>query len=118
MNPFLQAAKELVYKNGVQITYSSITTGSYNVETGSVTSTSSTTSLKAFPKLLKPSTYNYPNLIGKNVSEWLVVASDLHSSPSPQDKITRGSEVLTVETYSEHVAEGETVLYKIIAVRG
>lgn len=118
MNPFLQAAKELVYPNGIQVTYTSNATGTYDVETGSVTNTSTATPLKAFPKAVKTSAYNYPNLIGKNVSEWLVVASDLIVSPSPLDKITRGSEVSAVDSYTEHMAGGEVILYKIITVRG
>ena len=118
MNPFIQAAKELVYPNGLTIIYKSISEGSYDYETGQVTNTSVETTIKAFPKVLKPSLYSYPSLVGKSASEWLVVASDLPSSPKPLDKILKGTEVHTVETYSEHVAEGTVVLYKIIAVKG
>ena len=117
MNCFIQAAKELIYPNGVQITYSSTSTGTYDVETGTTTNTSIETSLKAFPKVLKPSMYSYPNLVGKSVSEWLVVAPDLPSTPKPLDKIIKGTEIFVVETYSEHVAVGEVVIYKIVAVK-
>ena len=118
MNPFIKAAKELVYPNGLTIIYKSIGEAGYDYETGQVTNTSVETTLKAFPKALKVSVYNFPSLIGKNASEWLVVAPDLPSTPKPLDKILKGSEVFTVETYSEHVAEGQVVLYKIIAVKG
>ena len=118
MNPFIQAAKELIYPNGISIAYSSVSTGSYDVETGSTSSTSVETVLKAFPKGFRASQYSFPALIGKNVSEWLVVAPDLPSIPKPLDKILKGTEVFTVETYSEHVAQGEAVIYKIIAVKG
>lgn len=118
MSQFIQAAKELVYPNGLTVTYTSVTTGAYDIESGSVTNTTTETTIKAFPKVLKPSLYSYPSLVGKIVSEWLVVAPDLPSNPKPLDKILKGSEVHTVETYSEHVAEGQVVLYKIIAVKG
>lgn len=118
MNPFIQAAKELVYPNGLTITYKTVGESVYDYEIGEVTNTSVETTLKSFPKAFKASVYNYPSLIGKNASEWLVVASDLPSSPKPLDKILKGTEVYTVETYSEHVAEGAVVLYKIIAVKG
>lgn len=118
MNPFIQAAKELVYPNGLTITYRTVGESVYDVESGSVTNTSTETVLKAFPKAFRASTYSMPSLIGKNASEWLVVAPDLPSIPKPLDKILKGTEVFTVETYSEHVAEGEVVLYKIIAVKG
>ena len=118
MNPFIQAAKELVYPNGLTVTYKSISEPTYDVESGSVTNTTTETVIKAFPKAFKASLYSLPSLIGKNASEWLVVASDLPSGPKPLDKILKGTEVHTVETYSEHVAEGQVVLYKIIAVKG
>ena len=118
MNPFIQAAKELVYPNGLTVTYKSISEPTYDVESGEVQSTAVETTLKAFPKAFRASLYSLPSLIGKNVSEWLVVAPDLPSSPKPLDKILKGTEVHTVETYSEHVAEGTVVLYKIIAVKG
>lgn len=118
MNPFIQASKELVYPNGLTITYKTVGESSYNVESGEVTNTSVETTLKAFPKAFKASVYSYPSLVGKNASEWLVVAPDLPSTPKPLDKILKGTEVHTVETYSEHVAEGQVVLYKIIAVKG
>ena len=118
MNPFIQAAKELVYPNGTSITYQSVSDGNYDVETGLTSNTYTDTVITAFPKVFRASQYSYPNLIGKNASEWLVVAPDLPSTPKPLDKILKGAEVHTVETYSEHVAEGEVVLYKIIAVKG
>ena len=118
MSQFIKAAKELVYPNGLTVTYSSVTIGNYDIESGSVTNTTTETVIKAFPKAFKASIYSYPSLIGKNASEWLVVASDLPSTPKPLDKILRGTELHTVETYSEHVAEGQVVLYKIITVKG
>jgi hypothetical protein len=118
MSHFIKAAKELVYPNGLTVTYTSVTTGAYDIESGSVTNTTTETVIKAFPKTLKTSQYSFPALIGKNASEWLVVAPDLPSTPKPLDKILKGAEVHTVETYSEHVAEGQVVLYKIIAVKG
>jgi hypothetical protein len=118
MSQFIKAAKELVYPNGLTVTYTSVTTGAYDIESGSVTNTTTETVIKAFPKAFKASVYSYPSLVGKNASEWLVVAPDLPSTPKPLDKILKGAEVHTVETYSEHVAEGQVVLYKIIAVKG
>ena len=118
MNPFIQAAKELIYPNGIIITYQSVSDGTYDVETGLTSNTSTDTVITAFPKVLKPSLYSYPSLVGKTVSEWLVVAPDLPSNPKPLDKILKGTEVHTVESYSEHVAQGELVLYKVVASKG
>ena len=118
MSHFIKAAKDLIYPNGITITYRIGGDSVYDIESGEVQSTSTETTLKAFPKAFRASIYSQPSLIGKNVSEWLVVAPDLPSTPKPLDKILKGTEVHTVETYSEHVAEGQVVLYKIIAVKG
>jgi hypothetical protein len=115
---FTQEAKRLVYPNGIQVTLSSITTGAYNIENGSVSSTSVDTTLIAFPKQVKVSQYNYPDLIGKTVLEFLVVASDLASSPKPLDKLIAASIVYTVERVSEHYAGGQKVLYKVLVTKG
>ena len=118
MSVFLQAAKELVYPNGVSITVQNITSGTYDVETGTSGTTSVSTVITAFPKRLKASAYNYPALVGKLVTEFLVVGSDLVSAPKPLDKILRGTDVYIVDSTSEHIAEGVVVLYKVIAVKG
>jgi hypothetical protein len=118
MSQFIKAAKDLVYPNGITITYKTGGDSVYDIESGSVTNTTTETVIKAFPRAFKASVYSYPSLVGKNASEWLVVAPDLPSTPKPLDKILKGAEVHTVETYSEHVADGQVVLYKIIAVKG
>ena len=115
---FIRSAKELIYPNGVSIVYSTVTTGAYNVETGTAASTSVDTTVTAFPKVVKVSQWNYPNLVNKVVEEFLVVATDLTTAPKPQDKITRGTDVYTVDSIREHVAGGEVVLYKVLAYKG
>lgn len=115
---FIKEAKRLVYSNGIQVTFSSIQTGSYNVETGSVTSTQVDTTLIAFPKQVKVSQYNYPDLIGKTVLEFLIVAPDLAQEPKPLDKLTMASVVYTVDRVSEHYGSSQKVLYKVLATKG
>ena len=117
-NMFIQSAKQLIYPNGVPLVVTSVGDSVYNVETGLSESISTSTSIIAFPKSVKVSTYNYPNLIGKVVTEFLIVATDLTSPPRALDKLTRGVETFTVEMVSEHVAGGYTVLYKVLAVKG
>src|SRR5574343_235572 len=117
-NPFLQAAKDLIYPNGISITFTRVVEGEYNTSTGTVTNVESNTTVKAFPKNVKTNAYNYPNLIGREVKEYLIVASDLANKPQPQDKVTQGSTVYSVDSVREHVAIGEVVLYKVIVYKG
>lgn len=117
-NPFLEAAKACVYPNGLSITFIRTVEGTYDTATGSVTNTEVSTSLIAFPKKVKTNQYNFPNLVGREVKEYLIVASDLANAPQPMDKVTQGSTVYTVDSVSEHVALGEVVLYKVIVYKG
>lgn len=118
MNPFIHSAKKLIYKQGTGISYSNVTTGAYNVELGSVVNTQITTNVIAFPKNVKVNNYNYPNLVGKEVLEFLVVCEDLPKQPSTSDKISYKGNVYTVESYVEVMARGELVIYKIVASKG
>jgi len=115
---FIRSAKELIYPNGVSIEYAAVTTGVYNVETGTTANTEVLTTLVAFPKTVKVSQWNYPNLVNKVVEEFLIVGTDLATAPKPQDKITRDSAVYTVDSVREHVAGGQVVIYKVLAYKG
>lgn len=117
-NPFIQAAKELIYSNGQSIIFTRIVEGEYNTELGSVTNSEVNTPVIAFPKNVKVNQYNYPSLISKEVREYLIVASDLTNAPQPLDKVTQGGVVYTVDSVREHVALGEVVIYKVVVYKG
>jgi hypothetical protein len=117
-NQFIQAAKRLIYLNAVSINIITAGESVYNIETGSSTNTEVSTTVKAFPKVVRVSAYNYPNLIGKTVVEFLIVGTDLTSSPKALDRLTRGSESFTVVSVSEHTAGGSVVMYKVLASKG
>lgn len=117
-NPFITSAKKLIYRQGADITYVKVTQGTYNVEAGTTTNIESTSTVKAFPKQVKVTTYNYPNLVGKDVVEFLIVSEDLTATPNTTDKITYSGKTYQVETYVEVMARGELVIYKIMASKG
>lgn len=114
---FTAAAKSLIYSHGVNIDIKTITTGAYNIETGTVTNTEVTTTVKAFPKMVAINSFNYPNLIGKTVEQFLVVAADLTTAPKAQDLIVRNNQTFTIEQVTEHTAGGSTIIYKLLAVK-
>jgi hypothetical protein len=70
-----------------------------------------------YEKHVKTSQFNYPNLIGKQVSMFYIAADSLSFQPSVKDKITFSGSTFTIETFSEHVAKGQIVMYKILAVK-
>lgn len=118
MNPHIVQAKRNIYREGINVTFITVTEGTYNSDTGTVTNTETETVVKGYPKRVTATSYNYPNLVGKEATEWLVVASDLPGKPNPQDKMKRGSTVFTVDSVKEIIAMGEPVIYKILVVKG
>lgn len=117
-NPFIQAAKELIGSNGISVTFVQTVEGEYDTNTGSVVNTTIETSITSYPKKFTANQYNFPSLIGREAMEWLIVASDLSTKPTAQDKIKRGTVVYTIESVKEVIALGVPVLYKAIAVKG
>ena len=117
-NPFIQAAKELIGTHGIAVTLVTVTEGTYDSNTGTVTNSETETNIVSYPKRFTASQYLMPQLIGKEAMEWLIVASDLSTKPSPQDKIKRGSTVYNVDSVKEIIAQGDPVLYKVLAVKG
>jgi len=117
-NPFIQAVKDSVYSHGIDITFITVTEGIYDTSTGSVMNTEVNTTVKAFPKNVKTNQYNFPNLIGKQVTEFLIVPADLLVKPNPQDKVIRGGVTYTIDSVKEHTAQGEIVLLKVIVYKG
>ncbi len=117
-NPFIISAKRLIYRQGTSIAYVNVSTGVYDVETGTTSNAEVITNVTAFPKRVKVNNYNYPNLVGKEVIEFLVVCEDIPSSPKTSDKINYKDSVYTVESYIEVMARGDLVIYKIIASKG
>lgn len=118
MNPFKSSVYRQITRHGIDVTYVTVTEGTYNSDLGTVVNTEVETSIKAYPKTFIANTYNQPNLVGQTLTEWLVIASDLTSKPTPQDKIKVGSEAHTVASVKDVVARNELVMYMITTVKG
>ena len=118
MNIFLDETTRLIREHGIPVKMITVTEGTYDSNTGSVTNSEVETSIVSYPKKFTANQYNQPHLISKEAMEWLIVASDLAVKPVPQDKIKRGSTVYTVDSVKEIIARGEPVLYKVLAVKG
>jgi len=107
---FRALATRLINKYGKSITLTSVTTGSYNPATGSVTNTTSAASVKALVEDYK--TGFADGLVKIGDKKFTVAAIDLSSSPKPGDTITLGSATYSVirviETWSgEQIASYE-----------
>ena len=117
MNPFLDAAKAAIARNGISADYKVVSAGVYDMLTKTTTNTSATYTIPMYKKHIRATQYNYPDLIGKDAAEFYIVNDSLAFVPKPQDKITYTGNEYTISSYREHIARGEIVLYKIIAVK-
>ena len=117
MNQFLTSAKQLVNLHGESCTYTQVTNGAYDVETGSSTTTEVSTTVRAYRKHIRATQFSYPNLIGKNAVLIYLVADSIVGHPTNDDKITFGTETYQVDQWQSHTALGQVVLYRISAVK-
>jgi len=117
-NPFLIASKKALARHGIPAVYISVAEGTYNVETASASNTETSYALQMYKKHLKVTQYNYPNLIGKDAALFYLVNDALSFVPAIKDKINYAGTTYTVDSFSEHYAKGDLILYKIIAVKG
>lgn len=115
---YLAGARQLIYQHSPDVTFTTTTTGQYDVEIGEVTTTETSVTIKAFPKKFTANQYNAPNLVGQVLTEFLVIADDLTAKPKNQDKVTYGSETLTVQSVKEHSMYGAAMLYKVLCSAG
>lgn len=118
MNPFLNTTKRMIDQHGQSVTYTKVTEGTYNIETGSTANTDTAYTVKMYKKHIRASQYNYPNLIGRNAAMFYLVNFELAFIPSVRDKITVNGETFEIDSILEHSARGEIVLYKLIAIKG
>lgn len=118
MNQFLHSTKKMIDRHGQAMTYTKVTEGSYNIETGSTVNTASTYTLTMYKKHIRANQYNYPNLIGITSAVFYLANNALTFVPAVRDKITVNNEVFEIESIVEHSALGQVVLYKLVAVKG
>ena len=115
---FLTATQGALQRHGLDLVYSTVTTGAYDVETGSTTNTSVSYTLRMYPKQIVVNQYNYPALIGKETIMFYLANPPLAFTPQLNDEIAYKNSVYRVQSYQEHVANSTVVLYRIIAVKG
>lgn len=115
---FLTATQGALQRHGLDLVYSSVTTGAYDVETGSTTNSKTDYTLRMYPKHMQVNHYNYPTLVGKTVVMFYLANPPLAFTPKLNDEIAYQSAVYRVQSYQEHVASSAVTLYRIIAVKG
>jgi hypothetical protein len=117
MNKFLIRTEEMIKKHGLTMTYVSKTQGTYNPATSAVTASSTNHSVVMYPKHVKANSYNYPNLIGKDIILFYLANNALAFIPKLQDSVDYLGVIYKIDSIQSHFAEGEVVLYRILALK-
>lgn len=118
MDKYLAIALKAINTHGKTCSYIVVTEGDYNVETGSNTNTETSYSIKMYKKHIRASQYNFPNMIGRDSALFYLANNALTFIPSPRDKIIINNISYTVDSVTEHAADGLVILYKILTVKG
>lgn len=118
MSDYLKAAREAINLHGRSLTYVSVGEPAYDVETGTVTASQTSYTTKGYRKHIKTNQYNYPDLVGQDVVMFYLLPTEVAVKPKPQDTITDTTGKYKVISYQEHEALGQTILMRIICVKG
>lgn len=108
----------MIQKHGLDLCYKSITTGTYNVETGTLDKFTAASTVRMYPRHLIATVYNYPALVGKENIEFYLANSDLSFYPRTNDEITYRDIVYRIQSIQEHMANSEVALFRLVATRG
>ena len=118
LSPFIISANELINAHGSIVTYYTVTDGTYDSNTGTVTNTETTTVIKAYPKRITATPYSYPSLIDKQLTQFLIAGNVLATKPKDNDKIILGSDTYTVTQVQEITADNIVCLYRCLGIKG
>lgn len=118
MDKYLSIAIRAINQHGKTCTYTVVTEGLYNIETGTTSNTETSYSIKMYKKHIRATQYNYPSLIGKDSALFYLANNNLSFKPNTKDKITIDSIIYTIDSVTEHSADALVILYKILAVKG
>jgi hypothetical protein len=118
MDRYLSITSRAISEHGKNCTYTIVTEGAYDIETGSTTNTETAYTVRMYKKHIRASQYNFPNMIGRDSALFYLANNNLSFVPAPKDKITIDAVTYTVDSVTEHAADGLVILYKILTVKG
>lgn len=118
MDRYLSITLRAINTHGRTCTYTAVTEGTYNIETGSTTNTQTAHVIKMYKRHIRASQYNFPNMIGRDSALFYLANNNLSFVPTATDKITVDGVTYVVDSVTEHAADGLVILYKIVAVKG
>lgn len=114
MNPFLLSARRALQRNGLDLQYKS-NTRTVNPVNGVPTTTTVTRTVRAYPRHLEATQFNYPSLIGKD-AVMFYLNGDISFKPGSADVIEYDGKQYRISTVQSFSARGQICLYTAIGV--
>lgn len=115
MNQFEASTTRAILRHGISCVYKSIILGTYNPSLSKVVNTELSKEIVAYKKSVKVNQFSYPNLIGKEVAMFYILASDI-GEPKIGDHIVFSGRTFKVDSYQSHSANGKVIVHRIIGV--
>lgn len=117
MDFLVQGNKQLIGQLGMNVTYTKITRGAYDIDTGTVTESEVSSTIKGVQTQLRYSEKQSPDLIGQQAC-WLYILTQTFI-PEENDKVTIDGTVFTVKSLMvQRGLQGAVAGYKLLLVKG
>lgn len=114
---FQSRTSSIIAKAGMTVVYTKVVDGEYDPDTG-VTSTQTPFTIKAFKAMATAREMLSPNLVGREVSVFLVAAKDISFKPEVGDTITYIFNLVEttarVATVMEHHAGDKISMFRVL----
>jgi hypothetical protein len=105
---------QLIAKHGIVSTYKVVTEGLYDPNTSTVVNSETNYAVTLYRKHIRANQFNFPNLIGKDISLFYLSPIGLSFVPTAGDYIVYDSQTYKVDSVQKHAALGQVELYRII----
>lgn len=114
---FQFAVNNLINRNGKNVVLIYVTEGEYDPSTSTVVNTEKSYSVKAYPKNTRANQFNYPDLVGRELIEFMFDAADLPKCPEPMDKVVYEGKTYSVKSSKTAVGHGKDMIYRALCVK-
>lgn len=111
------STRRALQRHGQPLQYSTITR-TVDPILGSAAEVITQSTLTIYPEPVQVNQFNFPNLVGKTVVQFYLAADCLSFIPKVSDEITYQGEVYRINSYQAFTAHGQTILYKLLGVKG
>lgn len=114
---FKASSQKLIKRFGRPLTYVSVVEGVYDDDLGEVVNTETRiSSIMMFASTPKYNEKQSPNLVGKNLTSFLISGADITVQPRVNDKIITEQSTYTVAEIKPYWSGGAVALWRLLSV--